>query len=341
MAVLLCLIFLAYNFLIPTNALNTNNVNLVPEGRGLLDLPLPPCEQIARSMCDTDRVKLKCPQLCNGNANINANSNTNMNNGNTNTNANANANVNANPPPPTTSSSPSTTTASTTTRTTPTTRTTTTSSSQNNNQQNQPQPQFQPSVQNNVEPSKKHKDRAKKTSAGVEEDNSTTEKHHKKHHTKKHEATDAPNSGNNNPNPPSNPNSNRKNNANCNKVDPCVDKQTADAGFRQRCQSANIASTCLDKCRYDITFAELKKAILSKDCPMDQMRDYLKAGANNQDNRGCCKAKGVTEGKREFCHPFCNPNGNEWPGPKEGGKYLPCASQMNAIMNCHWAGLTP
>jgi len=129
-------------------------------------------------------------------------------------------------------------------------------------------------------------------------------------------------------------------NKNCNKVDPCVDKAVADEGFKKRCQAAGIKDTCWDKCRYDITFDELKKAMLSKLCPMDGMRAYLQCGANSQDNRSCCTQTGVLEGKRAFCHPFCNPTGAEWPAPNQAMKYLPCASQMNAIMRCHWAGLT-
>jgi len=96
----------------------------------------------------------------------------------------------------------------------------------------------------------------------------------------------------------------------------------------------------LDKCKYDVTFDELKKAMLGKQCPIGGMRTYLQCGANSQDNRSCCEKTGVLEGKRAFCHPFCNPNGAEWPASNQAMKYMPCAGQLNAIMRCHHAGLS-
>jgi len=131
-----------------------------------------------------------------------------------------------------------------------------------------------------------------------------------------------------------------KSNKNCNKVDPCVDLAKANEGFRKRCQDAGIKDTCWEKCKYDVTFDELKKAMLGKQCPIDGMRTYLQCGANSQDNRACCEKTGVLEGKRAFCYPFCNPNGADWPGQNQAMKYMPCAGQLNAIMRCHWAGLS-
>jgi len=127
--------------------------------------------------------------------------------------------------------------------------------------------------------------------------------------------------------------------SNCNKIDPCVDVATANAGFLERCKAKGIKETCLDKCRYDVTFDELKKAMLGGKCPIAGMRDFLKCGANGNDNRACCEKTGVLEGKRDFCFPFCNPDGDTWPAQKEAMKYLPCASQMAQIMKCHWAGI--
>jgi len=80
--------------------------------------------------------------------------------------------------------------------------------------------------------------------------------------------------------------------------------------------------------------------MLSKQCPMDQMREYLKCASNNQDNRMCCQQTGLLEGKKAFCHPFCNPSGAEWPTSGQAMKYLPCSAEMGAMMTCHWAGLT-
>jgi hypothetical protein len=125
----------------------------------------------------------------------------------------------------------------------------------------------------------------------------------------------------------------------CDKITPCVKKETADEGFRSRCKAAGIPDTCLDKCRYDVTFEEMKKAMLGKQCPMDKMRDFLICGSKNQDNRACCQQAGLLDGKKAFCHPFCNPSGNEWP-TSNPVKYLPCASEMAGMMQCHWAGLT-
>jgi len=327
-----------------------------------VELPLPPCEQIATSMCDTPRVKNHCPQICGG-ANANVNSNTNVNSGSVNTNTNMNSGNNvqtvtstaapaptpAPAPAPTPAPAPSPTVATGNTEASRR-RTTTQSPAPAPAPMPMPMPApapapvSQPSPNNGEEDNGKHKHRHGKKNEETTTDTTADEgvgKHHK--NKKNREETSAPAPGPapaSNPAPAPAPVSNSKPSGNCNKVDPCVPKSTADAGFKSRCQAAGIAATCLDKCRYDVTWEELKKAMLSKKCPIDGMRDYLKAGANNQDNRSCCQTKGVTEGKRAFCHPFCNPNGSEWPGPHEGAKYLPCASEMSAIMNCHWAGLT-
>jgi len=68
-----------------------------------------------------------------------------------------------------------------------------------------------------------------------------------------------------------------------------------------RCKKRGIKETCWEKCRYDVTFDELKKAMMSKQCPIAGMRDYLKAGANEQDNRLCCDKTGtLTNNKLEI-----------------------------------------
>jgi hypothetical protein len=123
----------------------------------------------------------------------------------------------------------------------------------------------------------------------------------------------------------------------CDKVSPCLSKQEANNNFRQRCSQLEWTNPgCIDHCNYDEGAAELKPAFTKGPCKLTELRQYLKASANNKDNSGCCQKTGVADFKGGLCMAFCNPAGPFWPGKGEGLKYAPCVGVLNGIQNCHY-----
>jgi len=128
-------------------------------------------------------------------------------------------------------------------------------------------------------------------------------------------------------------------NSNCNKMQPCIPIEEANARFLQRCQAPNsgVAPGCHPHCRYDEDTPTMKKAFVGGPCKLDTLRAYLTCASNGKDNSECCRVQGVTAQKKTgVCDVFCFPTGPVWPQKGETMKYAPCVNVLSGIMNCHW-----
>lgn len=135
-------------------------------------------------------------------------------------------------------------------------------------------------------------------------------------------------------------NINKKNKPECDGVTPCIEVHKASKKFQSCCIEKGLKDSCIDKCRYNIRRSELQDAVIRGMCPIDTMRIYLECAANSDNNIGCCSKVGVLDHGRKVCKPLCNPSGPAWPADKEQAKrLLPCLSQFDPIMKCHWASI--
>src|SRR4051812_45022057 len=90
--------------------------------------------------------------------------------------------------------------------------------------------------------------------------------------------------------------------------------------------------------RFISYFLQVQLAAFKQTCPFSILPTYFACASRNKNNIACCRDTKILADTGPQCAEFCDPvNGNF---QKVGFRHLICATYLEEIMHCHWAGIT-